>query len=230
MTQFVLVHGACHGAWCWNHVTPVLEARGHRVVALDMPGRGGGIDGLTLADQAATILDAYDGEAVLVGHSAGGFSISATAETAPDRVSRMIYVAALLPGDGDVLGRMMQSLTGERANLPLIVAEDRLSYCFNTEGAGPVLYNDAPQEVIDWAVPRITYEPSGPHREAIRLGANFAAVPKSYVVCTRDRMIPAEDQERMAMGLTDIARIDTGHSPFLSTPKDLAATLERMGT
>lgn len=229
MTLFVLVHGACHGAWCWNHVTPALQARGHSVLALDMPGRGGGVPGLTLADQAETILSAYEGPAVLVGHSAGGFSISAAADAAPDRVRRAIYVAALVPKDGDVLGRVMQGLTGERSNLPLLVAEHRLSYGFDLTGAAHALYNDAPQEVIDWALPQITNEPSGPHREAIRLGAGFASVPKSYVVCTQDRMIPAVDQERMAQGIPDIARIDTGHSPFLSTPDILADHLDRMG-
>ncbi|WP_375175926.1 alpha/beta fold hydrolase [Pseudooceanicola sp.] len=225
MTQFILVHGACHGAWCWRDVVPALEALGHQAKAIDLPGRGGGIAGLSLADQAEAILSAYEGEAVLVGHSAGGFAISAAAEDAPERVSRLIYVAALAPRDGDVLGRVMQGLTGPRADLPLVVAEDRLSYCFDLAGAGPVLYNGASQEVIDWALPQITFEPSAPHREAIRLGAAFAGVAKSYVVCTEDRMIPEEDQQRMAAGMAEIAAIDTGHSPFLSEPDALARDL-----
>lgn len=230
MALFVLVHGACHGAWCWNKITPALQARGHSVLALDMPGRGGGVPGLTLADHADTILSSYDGQAVLVGHSAGGFSISAAAEAAPDRVSRLIFVTALLPRDGEVLGRKMQRMKGERMNLPLVVAEDRLAYSFDATNASAVLYNGASEDDIRDAVARITFEPSGPHREAIRVGAAFASVPKSYVICTQDRMIPAVDQEDMAADLTDVARIDTGHSPFLSTPDLLAQHLDRMGT
>src|SRR5262245_53274673 len=38
--EFVLVHGAAHGAWCWDAVARRLEARGHRVVTLDLPGHG----------------------------------------------------------------------------------------------------------------------------------------------------------------------------------------------
>ncbi|MFG0240668.1 MAG: alpha/beta hydrolase, partial [Gimesia chilikensis] len=30
-TAFVLVHGAWHGGWCWQRVTPDLIAAGHRV-------------------------------------------------------------------------------------------------------------------------------------------------------------------------------------------------------
>jgi pimeloyl-ACP methyl ester carboxylesterase len=36
--EFVLVHGACHGAWCWDDVGARLRRRGHRVVAVDLPG------------------------------------------------------------------------------------------------------------------------------------------------------------------------------------------------
>jgi pimeloyl-ACP methyl ester carboxylesterase len=38
--EFVLVHGAAHGAWCWEELTPRLVSRGHRVVTLDLPGHG----------------------------------------------------------------------------------------------------------------------------------------------------------------------------------------------
>lgn len=229
MTRFILVHGACHGAWCWKDVVPALEARGHSVSALDMPGRGGGVDGLTLDDHARTILDAYEGTAVLVGHSAGGLSISAAAEAAPDRVSHLIYVAALLPRDGDSLGAMMRGLTGPRADIPLITAEDRLSYCFDTDGAGPKLYNGATQAAMDWALPQVCFEPSGPHRDKLRLGPNFQSLPKSYVLCTEDRVIPAEDQARMAKGADTCVRMDTGHSPFLSDPAGLAEHLISLG-
>lgn len=229
MTKFILVHGACHGAWCWTHVTPALEARGHSVLALDMPGRGGGVAGLTLADQAQAILSAYEGEAVLVGHSAGGLSISAAAEAAPNRVSRLIYVAALIPQDGDSVGGLMGALTGERAKVGFLRAEDGLSYSFDTNGAGPALYNGAEPDRIDWALDRITYEPSDPHREAISLGTGFDNVPKSAVICTDDRVIPGVDQLRMAANIADTAQIDTGHSPFLSTPDVLADHLDRMG-
>jgi pimeloyl-ACP methyl ester carboxylesterase len=38
--EFVLVHGAAHGAWCWDDVARRLESKGHRVVTLDLPGHG----------------------------------------------------------------------------------------------------------------------------------------------------------------------------------------------
>lgn len=35
--DIVLVHGAYHGAWCWDFLRPELERFGHRVVTVDLP-------------------------------------------------------------------------------------------------------------------------------------------------------------------------------------------------
>ena len=40
MATIVLIHGHMHGAWCWEKVVPLLEAKGHKVVAFDLPARG----------------------------------------------------------------------------------------------------------------------------------------------------------------------------------------------
>ena len=32
MAEYLLIHGSCHGAWCWRDVIPALEALGHAVV------------------------------------------------------------------------------------------------------------------------------------------------------------------------------------------------------
>ncbi|ULE35186.1 alpha/beta fold hydrolase [Mycobacterium sp. IDR2000157661] len=37
MSTFAMVHGAWHGAWCWDRLTPELEALAHRVVVMDLP-------------------------------------------------------------------------------------------------------------------------------------------------------------------------------------------------
>lgn len=41
MTSFVLVHGGGHGSWCWDRVVGPLRDAGHRVEAVDLPGRDG---------------------------------------------------------------------------------------------------------------------------------------------------------------------------------------------
>ena len=54
MARFVLVHGAFHGAWCWEPLIAALAGRGHAVTTLDLPGAGD--DATPLAD---VTLDAY---------------------------------------------------------------------------------------------------------------------------------------------------------------------------
>jgi alpha-beta hydrolase superfamily lysophospholipase len=40
MSTYVLIHGACHGSWCWDKVVPLLKQAGHQVEAFDLPGSG----------------------------------------------------------------------------------------------------------------------------------------------------------------------------------------------
>ncbi len=93
-------------------LVPELEKRGHRAVALDLPGCGEDRTPLTevsLAGNAAAIADAARREAepvMLVGHSIAGVSISAAAELAPERVRLLVYLAAFLPRDGDSIASL----------------------------------------------------------------------------------------------------------------------------
>ncbi len=76
MSRFVLVHGAWHGAWCWNKVVPLLEAKGHSVDAIDLPGHGSDVTPIAevtlerYAERVGRALRAEPEPAVLVGHSA----------------------------------------------------------------------------------------------------------------------------------------------------------------
>ena len=93
MANFVLVHGSAHGSWCWERVVPLLKEKGHRVVAVDLPGNGNDDTPLsevtleTYARHVCAVLDSLDSPAVVVGHSLGGLTISRTAELRPGGVS-----------------------------------------------------------------------------------------------------------------------------------------------
>ena len=40
MKTFILIHGSWHGAWNWHKVLPILESKGHKGIAIDLPGMG----------------------------------------------------------------------------------------------------------------------------------------------------------------------------------------------
>src|SRR5713101_7587513 len=104
MSTYILVHGAWHGAWCWQKVTPLLELAGHMVIAPDLPGHGNDLTPLaavTLASSVQCITDIIDAipekeEIILLGHSLGGMVISQGAEARAERIQRLVYLSALL--------------------------------------------------------------------------------------------------------------------------------------
>ena len=72
--NFVLVHGAWHGPWCWEKLAPLLRAEGHQVTAVDLQS-GTPLEQRNLASYVKRVTDALDAQsspAVLVGHSSGG--------------------------------------------------------------------------------------------------------------------------------------------------------------
>ncbi|GJZ32240.1 salicylic acid-binding protein 2-like protein [Tanacetum coccineum] len=104
--HFVLVHGACHGAWCWFKLIPLLEAMGHRVSAFDLLASGTNTKVIqqvyTLSDYTMPLLEFMatllpEEKVVLVGHSFGGMSISLAMEKFPEKISLAIFLSAYMP-------------------------------------------------------------------------------------------------------------------------------------
>lgn len=232
MARFVLVHGSCHTAACWQDLIAELGRLGHDARAPDLPGRGGDTrppDSLTLRDAGRAILDTTDAPAILVGHSAGGYPIGQTAEMAPEMVRRLVYLCAYVPRDG----ASVTDRRKEQEAQPLLPALRRGPpgcYVFDPGQAPALFCHDLPAARAAEAVRALVPEPVAPQSEPIRPGANYHSVPKSYIRCTEDRAIPPAHQALMARAIPEEDRYDmpTSHSPFLSDPAGLAALLHRI--
>ena len=108
MPRILLVHGAFGQAACWDRVIPGLRAAGHSAEAIDLPGAGEDqtpVAEITLDRYARRVCEALSEgpPAILVGHSMGGMVITQAAARCPDRIERLVYVAAFLPEDGQSL-------------------------------------------------------------------------------------------------------------------------------
>ncbi|KAL5566963.1 hypothetical protein UlMin_030127 [Ulmus minor] len=89
--QFVFVHGAGHGVWCWYNIRSLLESVGHKVTCIDL--RGGDID-LIDANTIKTFKEFN--ELILVGHSAGELNITEILHKFPNNIHVAVYIAAIM--------------------------------------------------------------------------------------------------------------------------------------
>jgi pimeloyl-ACP methyl ester carboxylesterase len=111
MANFVLVHGAWGGAWCWDPVVPLLTAQGHRVLAPDLTGLGArahlagqAVNLSTHVQDVVAVLESHRLEqVVLVGHSYGGMVVTGAAARAGARIASLVYLDAFVPADGQSL-------------------------------------------------------------------------------------------------------------------------------
>lgn len=233
MAKFVLVHGAWHGAWCWERLTPILQAAGHEVIIPDLPGMGA--DAATLAKMSLTdwtnaVLDAIRqsfGPAILVGHSGGGVPISAAAEAAPELVSRLIYLTAIVLADGqsglDAVGP---------GGLPLKIEIDpgQRSCSLAEPDIARRFYADCSDADIIFARARLRTEPLFALMTPVRLTDKYARISRDYIECMLDQAISIEMQRRMqaVWPMQRVKALDTSHSPFFSAPEALAAVLTEL--
>ena len=234
MASFVLVHGAWHGGWCWEKVTPLLEAAGHGVDAVDLPGHGANpaaASGMTLDAYARHVADRVEaaGEpVVLVGHSMGGMSVTAAAQLVPDRVAALVYVTAFLPDDGQTL---LELADGDPEALvqPNVVVDEAAGLATVAESAlRDAFYGECSDGDAAWASSRLVPESLAAMATPVHVTAEGAgSVRRIYVECGRDRAITIGKQRQMvaARPCEQVLSIDTDHSPFLSAPQELAEHL-----
>jgi pimeloyl-ACP methyl ester carboxylesterase len=124
MTDYVLVHGAWHGSWCWKRVRQRLTAKGHQVFTPTLTGLGERVHLLSrdvsldtyIADVVNLLIWEDLRDIVLVGHSYGGTVVRHVADQLPDRVRSLVYLDVFVPEDGkSVLDYLPDSGTAIRA-------------------------------------------------------------------------------------------------------------------
>jgi pimeloyl-ACP methyl ester carboxylesterase len=234
--RFVLVHGAFVGSWIWEPLAERLDELGHAADAPDLPGSGADptpAEELTLdayARRICELLDARDEPSVLVANSMGGIVISEAAARRPEKVRRLIYVAAFLPRDGQSLIDLTRLPEG---------ADDLVQATVIVSGDPPVgtlpestcqaSNEDCSPEVMEWAVRRTGPQALTPLAQPVSLGREFERIPRTFVICTRDRIIPPALQRRMVRDsrVMDVVELDSGHHPQLSRLEELAGILHR---
>ena len=237
MSRFLFVHGSWHGAWCWELVEKRLSAAGHMVRAIDLPGHGEDArnpEDVTLAHYSAAvraeILD-MGGDVILVGHSMGGVVISAASELIPEAISKLVFIAALIPEENDTLVDLTEKHIPEPRLLDQAIRPDGLVGHINTEVAHELFYTDLPEHVARKLIAQLGPQPLMPLMTPIKITSdNFGALPKIYIECTKDMTIPIGAQRAMlrAAKISEVVSLQSAHSPFVSMPDQLVDILKSL--
>ncbi|KAF3943631.1 hypothetical protein CMV_029833 [Castanea mollissima] len=121
--HFVLIHGACLGAWSWYKLETLLKSSGHNVTALDLGASG--INPLQANDLQSSsdyfkplrdFMEAFSfhERVILVGHSYGGYAISQAMEYFPSKISVAVFATAFMPGPTLNYSTLNQMSTSQR--------------------------------------------------------------------------------------------------------------------
>jgi pimeloyl-ACP methyl ester carboxylesterase len=234
MSTFVLVHGAWHGAWCWQKLVPLLEREGHRVVAPDLLGLGADHTPLAEAtlenwtEQICRVLDAEAAPVILVGHSRGGLIISQVAERRPDKIRKVVYLTAMLVKNGEAGLATLGALGHTPLQDHIVPDAAGTSLTVRDEGIKSSFYGMCLDEDVVLAKRLLRPEPMEPSNAPVVVSEqNFGRVPRVYIECLRDGAILPAMQKAMytATPCQHVIAMDTDHSPFFSAPAELARHL-----
>ncbi len=224
--HFVLVHGAYHGAWCWDQLRAELERGGHASTAVDLPCDDPDAGAERYVDEILHAIPTQAGSVVMVGHSLAGLSIPIAASRT--RTAMTVYLCAILPVPGLSFNAQRAAwATGFEPSKPAVTNPDG-SASWPEEGAVEIFFHDCEPEVALAAARQLRPQHWKITNEVTPL-RQWPAVPAAYILCTDDRMVsPAYGvvAARLQLGVDPI-ELPGGHSPFLSRPRELAQALVR---
>ena len=212
MATFVLIHGAGDVGWYWHLVEAELRARGHDVVAPDLPCED---DSAGLSEYADSVVHAIGdrGVLVVVAQSAGGLTAPLVCDRVPVRL--LVLVAAMIPAPGE---SPIDYWTNTRYDKE---THER----YDDEVA--LFYPDVPADLASEALRRSRVQSETRMGEPSPMTA-WPDVPTRVLLCRSDRLFPAPYLRRVArerLGITP-DEMEGGHTPALSHPTELADRLD----
>jgi pimeloyl-ACP methyl ester carboxylesterase len=236
MATYVLVHGGGHGGWCWQRVTPLLQAAGHQVHAPSLTGLADRAHLLTpdvdldthVSDITGLLLYEDLTDVILVGHSYGGMVITGVADRALGRIGHLVYLDASRPRHGEALADVSPSLMTALYDTRRVVDGVELVLFPGTDPLGNFGVTDP--DAIAWMRPKLTPHPWKCFGQPIRIVNQSAvdALPRTNINCPVTLRGRTDESRARALDATNVWEIDTGHDLMISEPEAVAEMLLKL--
>ncbi|XP_022858344.1 salicylic acid-binding protein 2-like isoform X1 [Olea europaea var. sylvestris] len=248
--HFVLIHGSCHGAWCWFKLQTLLEAAGHRVTVIDFSAASG-MDPKSLKD-VPTFIDYTlplfeimesippDEKVVLVGHSYGGINLAFAMDKYPQKISVAVFVTAYMPDTvhrpSYVLEQYFKRYTMEYLLDTQTIyygkpEDNRTAVLFGPKFMSTRLYQLSPPEDLNLA--KTLVRPTSLFLDELSNSSplsneGYGSVKRAFIICASDKGIPKEFQLWLIKNFeTPIVKEikDADHMAMISSPHKLCQYL-----
>ena len=238
MANFVLVHGAWHGGWCWQRVTATLQKSGHCVHAVTLTGLGErahllspSINLDTHINDVINLIESEElSDVVLAVHSYAGIVGTAVADRLDQRLKHLVYVDAVVPKPSESWSSTQSSATQQQR-----LAAAQASSHFSFPPPDPEVFGLTGADHA-WVKRRQTPHPGNTYQAPLDFDVQrVAAVARTYVSCTkpalatlatsRQRVVDPAFWEGAWLPNSRVIEISTGHDPMVSEPATLARIL-----
>ncbi|XP_050205318.1 methyl jasmonate esterase 1-like [Mercurialis annua] len=250
--HFVLIHGACHGAWCWYKVSTLLKSAGHKVTALDLAASGVNPKQVnqikSVADYFEPLTEFMDSlpseeRVILVGHSFGGLGVSVSMERFSDQISAAVFAAATMPGPELSYSAVIEEYS-RRIKLDSSVKDSKLTFgdgpnnpptarLFGPKTMSTYLYQLSPLEdqMLGMMLirPFPIFSKETVEKEVKFSKEKYGSVARIYIVCGQDEMVNEGLQRWMIHNNPpdEIKLIsDSDHMLMFSQPREFCSCLQ----
>lgn len=227
---FLVAHGAWSAGWAWKKMHPRMAAAGHRLITPTYTGLGErehlanpSIDLEThVQDVLGVIKFEQLDDFVLIGHSYGGMVATVVADRVPERISRLVYLDAFVPRDGQAMIDLLSAENAARVQAVVESGEWRLP-------SNPIP-PDTSAEDARWLQSLRLPQPLKTLQTPVRLGNGDTKIPRTYVYYTRTA--PADPfrpfAERARRERWDYHELDSSHSAHITAPDALMDLLSSL--
>ncbi|KAL5557134.1 hypothetical protein UlMin_039370 [Ulmus minor] len=245
--HFVLVHGSCHGAWCWFKLVNLIKVAGHRATAIDLGASG--INPKQLISQVSSFSDyiqpllnfmssiPQNDKVILVGHSYAGLCISLAMESFPEKFESAVFLTAYMPHYNSPPGLLIHEFfkrtpVESLLDCQVTTIEDKpVSVIFGPDYMKSKLYPHSPPEDLELA--KMLIRPSGLFvedlsKECLLTEAKYGSGKRIFIVCEEDEVMKIEFQRWMIKNYPteEVVSIKgADHMVMLSKPQELCQIL-----